>query len=827
MPSTLSPTVAHRSQPLRFLAETAGFACVVAFGYSLASAPGEPAIWWPPIGAVIAWLLSRPRRDWPAVVVLASLVRIAFGVSNGVAPSVAIWVVASSVTGGLLSAHLLRRYHGRRAPLSEPYDIVAFAVVAILVTGPLAALSASAYRVVMTSGTLTWLSPLHWSLGESVGAFLVAPLMLTLGDAREWWRTNGAARRLELLTVLAVAGSAAAVVMLAPLSVAEARRPLLAFVAVPSMWAALRIGMFAVSWVQLIAGSIAAWGLLNGLGVISALPTTNGHKVLLVQAYLLTLAVSVMIVAATFASQKRSVARALVSEARFRRLVEAAPVAMLVEGGVDEPPYYNPRFATLLGAVGASRSLEGWWGDRGLTPRQHAELDATVDADPAAEIETARAPMAGEPRPPVTADLTSTDGTARHVEIHRSAVGDHRITAVVDLTDRARLEEQLRQANKLEALGTLASGVAHDFNNMLGAIIGNLDLARRTIDTGHEASACLADAELASRRAADLVRQILAFSRQPEAERQVLSVRDLFGEVAATLRADAPAGVAVKVAEGRDIPHVLGEAAQLRQALQNLGTNALQAMAERGGTLTLALESVDVTADIARRHPELRVERYARFTVGDTGIGMRKEVLDRAFEPFFTTRRPGEGSGLGLAVVHGVVSAHQGAVVARSAPNEGSWFGVYLPATAAVPVAPAAPVGATRTLDGLRVLAVDDEAVLARFVSRALTHLGGVPTVVTTPHEVLAILRAHPGEFDLVLTDLTMPDMSGLALADEVRLLEPGLPVLLMSGDSSALASEERGHDAIAGVLQKPFAPDALARAVLAAARTGATIARA
>ena len=806
MPTTQPDALAPRPTVLRLVAETVGFACVVAFGYLLTAAPGEPAVWWPPIGAVIAWLLSRPRRDWPTVLVLASAVRITLAVSSGVAPSVAIWVSAASVMDGLLSAHLLRRSHGSRKPLSEPYDIVAFAVVAILVTGPLAALSAAAFRLVMTSTPLTWLSPLHWSLSESVGAFLIAPLILTLGDARAWWRANDARRRLELTVVLLASGAAAAAVMLVPVAAAEPRRPLLAFVLVPSMWAALRIGMFAVSWAQAFSGAIAAWGLLHGLGVISALPTTTDHKVLLVQAYLLTVAVAVMIVAATFASQKRSVARALASEARFRRLVEGAPVAMLVEGADDEPLYHNPRFASLLGPVEATRALEEWWVERGLTPAQHAAMAAAADDATGASV------------PPVTADLTSSDGTARHVEIHRSAVGDHRITAVLDLTDRARLEEQVRQSSKLEALGTLAGGVAHDFNNMLGAVLGNLDLASRTLAPGHEASAYLQDAESASRRAADMVRQMLTFSRQQEAERSVLSLREPFREAAAQLRALAPPTVTVQVAEGRDLPNVVGDAAQLIQVLANLGSNGIHAMRERGGTLTLALESVEVTSDIVRRHPALRTGRYARFTVGDTGVGMPKETLDRAFEPFFTTRQPGQGSGLGLAVVHGVVLAHDGAVVARSAPNEGTWIGVYLPATMDALSAPAAPALGTPALEGLRVLAVDDEPALARLVARALTRLGGVPTVVTKPYEALALLRDRPDDFDVVLTDLTMPEMSGLVLAAEVRRLQPEMPVLLMTGYSSTLSAEGLRDDGIAGVLQKPFTPDELARAVLAVA---------
>ena len=807
---TIPVATAGLSRTSRLIIESAIFAGVVAFGYTLTPRAGEPAIWWPPIGAFIAWLLSRPKRDWPLVLGLGTLIRLALAVSNGLPATVALWIVTGSVIGSVVSSLALRRFMGDRVPLSEPYDIVAFGAVAILVSGPIAAISAALYRIVVTGTPLTWLSPLHWSLGESVGVLLIAPLLLTMNDAIAWWRTSPALRRVELSAVLLMTVVSAYLALFSPLDSAEVMRPVLGLMLLPSVWAALRIGLFAVTWTQVIIGAAGAWGLIRGVGVLMALPSSHDRHVLLFQTYSLVLAVVSMLIAAAFASQRRSVQRARESEALFRGLVEALPVALLVEGDEAEPSYHNGRLTSLLGAVDRALGVDAWWSRLGVSAAQRAELrgDDAVEGAPA--------------RAPVTADLMGADGTTRHVELHVASVGNRHITAIVDLTDRARLEGELRQAHKLEALGTLAGGVAHDFNNILGAVIGNLDLSRRALPAGHEASAYLSDAESASKRAAEMVKQILTFSRQQDQERSVLTLGAVFREAVSHLRALAKANVTVQLAEGQEVPHVLGDSTQLHQVLMNLGTNALHAMRAKGGTLTLALESVEVTSDLVRRHPELREGRYARITVGDTGVGMSAETLERAFEPFFTTKQPGQGTGLGLAVVHGVVRAHDGAIISRSAPGEGTWFAVYLPGTMGTPPQGVPIIEPEPAMAGLRVLAVDDEPALARLVERALTRAGGAPKVFTKPGALLELLRAHPDDYDVVLTDLTMPEMSGFALANEVHRIRPGMPILLMSGFSAAMSADTLRAEGVRAMLQKPFTPDELCRAVLDVARATA-----
>ena len=373
---------------------------------------------------------------------------------------------------------------------------------------------------------------------------------------------------------------------------------------------------------------------------------------------------------------------------------------------------------------------------------------------------------------------------------------------------RRALEAQLRQTQKLEALGTLAGGIAHDFNNQLAAITLGLVELRRVVGDPASAAA-LRGVELAVRRASDLVQQILAFGRQRVAARTVVAANDAVGEAAALLRSTLPAGARLTLAPAPDAPHVEADPTQLQQVLINLGTNAWQALADGRGTIALEV------ATVAAPPPPL-AGPAVRVTVRDDGVGMDAATVDRIFEPYFTTRGPGRGSGLGLAVVHGIVVEHGGAITVDSAVGRGTTVAVYLPWTAA----PAAPPPAPPPLaapPGLRVVCVDDERFLADTVAHLLRELGAEARSFTDPAAALAAIVAAPDDVDLVLTDLTMPTMSGLELARAIHALRPTLPIVLASGHvmESAAALAEVG---VVRTLQKPFDLVQLVAALTAAA---------
>ena len=393
-----------------------------------------------------------------------------------------------------------------------------------------------------------------------------------------------------------------------------------------------------------------------------------------------------------------------------------------------------------------------------------------------------------------------------------------RCTAVAhfakDVTEQKRLASQLQQAQKMQAIGTLAGGIAHDFNNILGAVLGYTDLALLEIPEENQVLRERLEAVLhAGMRAKGLVGQILAFSRQSETRRDPLEIGPIVKEVLKLLRASLPATIEIRQEIGHTPQVILADPVQIHQVLMNLCANASHAMQEGGGTLTVRVDEVTVDAHLAETNPELVPGPYVRLTVGDTGRGIEPAVMTRIFEPFFTTKEVGVGTGMGLAVVHGIVKEHGGAIVATSEVGKGTDFAVYFPRldTEELPRPQeerALPRGSER------VLFVDDEPVLARLGEVMLGRLGYQVAAFTSSVEALAAVKRKPADFDLVITDLTMPTITGLDLAKRIRRLRPELPVLLCTGYSETAVEDAAKAIGIRQCLRKPLVSLELAMAV-------------
>lgn len=357
-----------------------------------------------------------------------------------------------------------------------------------------------------------------------------------------------------------------------------------------------------------------------------------------------------------------------------------------------------------------------------------------------------------------------------------------RMTGVcLDITDRKKIEEQLLQAQKMESLGTLAGGIAHDFNNILLAIGGNTRLAMDELPPDHPAQRSLGEIAKAGTRAINLVRQILSFSRRQMPDRKAIDVQPVVEEALALLRATLPARIQMRITFGDGLPPINADSTQVHQVIMNLATNSVRAMGERGGLLDIAVAPVSITPDLSARDLKLKAGEYVRVCISDTGCGMEPAILERIFDPFFTTQPPGQGTGLGLAVVHGIMKDHEGSVSVYSEPGKGTVFHLHFPAIGQTVEMPARKLK-TPHGNGQRLLYVDDEEALVMLSTRSLERLGYKVTGEINPLRALELFRSDPGQFDAVITDLSMPGMSGSELAGHIAEVCPEMPVVMMSG---------------------------------------------
>jgi PAS domain S-box-containing protein len=377
---------------------------------------------------------------------------------------------------------------------------------------------------------------------------------------------------------------------------------------------------------------------------------------------------------------------------------------------------------------------------------------------------------------------------------------------VIDITETKKLEAQLRQAHKIEAIGTLAGGIAHDFNNILAALIGYTEMALTDVSMSTPTRHYLGQVLKASHRAKDLVKQILASSRQRHAqERTPLTIAPIVKETIKLLRASLPTTIEIRLNIESETGVVLADPTEVHQVLVNLCTNAAHAMEERGGLLEISLDEVTVDPDAVAAHGDLKPGQYLRLTVSDTGRGIDPTILERIFDPYFTTKEVGKGSGLGLAVVHGIVKRHEGAIMVNTEPGVGTSFHVYLPKVESATSKEVEEVEKPLPQGAERILFVDDEEILAEMGKSVLEWLGYEVTVTTSSVEALELFRTQPDRFDAVITDYTMPHTTGADLAKEMMRIRPGIPVIMCTGFSERISEAKASDMGIRAFAMKPL----------------------
>ena len=510
------------------------------------------------------------------------------------------------------------------------------------------------------------------------------------------------------------------------------------------------------------------------------------------------------------------------SEERFRLAAETSN-DLVYEWNLQESILWSGRIDEMLdyGKGEFPRTFKGW--RESLHPDDHDRVTAAIQT----HLEK-RTPYAVEYRMR-RKDDTYLWWSARGAAIRTPEGTPLRwIGTVTDITkhklaeeEKEKLESQLRQAQKMESIGTLASGIAHDFNNILSIIFGYNELAMEEKDPVNRQHH-LEELKKGAERAKELVAQILAFSRKAEQQQQPLQISLIIKEALKMLRASIPTTIEIK----QNIAStglVMADPTQIHQVIMNLCTNAYHAMRETGGTLAVSLDEVGIGAE-DYGYADLTPGKYLKLEVSDTGCGIEPKILEKIFEPYFTTKKPGEGTGMGLAVVHGIVKSHHGHITVYSEPGKGTSFHVYLPLTEQVALA-LPDKTAPQELQGQeeRILFVDDEEQIRAVIDAILSKNGYQVTTFADGKEALEEFQKEPDRFDLVITDMTMPSMTGAELAQKILALRARTPVILCTGQSELINREKALTMGICDYLNKPILTDALLGAVKKALKKIAT----
>ncbi|HET9039087.1 MAG TPA: MASE1 domain-containing protein [Gemmatimonadales bacterium] len=792
---------------LRVIGLAAVYYLAARLGLRYASIGQSISLVWPPTGIAIAALIVLGPSTWPGVALGAFLANAA----TAIPPSAAAAIAVGNTLEAVLAAALLARAVGRPPRL----DAMPAVRVLVLASAPLGATVSALIGVtaLVMSGVLPSAGAdsaiAVWWTGNLLGALVIAPLLLAWAPLP---RSTASARGPLEVALLCLGTVLAAELGLGHLLPVPAmfRRLDYLYVLFPFViWAALRFGSRGASLMTFTVSLVAVWRTIQGGGPFNT--TTGGGTLFAVACYLGVVAVTGLLLAAAVTHERESATEALRRrDEQLRVALDAARMGVWFWSSTDNRLTWDDTLRRMYG-VTPDHPISGY---DDFISRVHPDDRDLVG-------NTVRRALADGGRLDYEFRIVLPDGRVRWIaDQGRVVPGDNGAPvgmtgACMDVTDRRTAEEHLRLAHRMESVGRLAGGVAHEANNQMSVVIGaaHYILARPDIP-----AAVRTDAEFirqAAERTAAVTAQLLAFSRRQVLRPQVLDVNGVLEKFRPVLQRTMGEDCSVTLRLAPALGHVKADPGQLEQVLLNLAINARDAM-PRGGALAIETSSVDLTEGHAavEHGVAVRPGAYVLLAVSDTGHGMDRATLDHAFEPFFTTKGVGQGTGLGLATVYGVVKQSEGYVWAYSDPGKGTTMKIYLPVTDAVPdAAVESPVAPERTTGEL-VMVVEDDAPVRSIAARALAEEGYRVMEAGSGAEAVELLRRSQERPALVLTDVVMPGMSGSELAAAVARLSPGTPVLFTSGYTDSEILRRGLLEPGADFLPKPFSPDALVRAV-------------
>ncbi len=479
---------------------------------------------------------------------------------------------------------------------------------------------------------------------------------------------------------------------------------------------------------------------------------------------------------------------------RRRMLVEQSRDGIVVLDQNGKVYEANQRYADMLGySMEEVLQLHVWDWDAQWTREQLMEMVSTVD-ETGDRFETSH---------------RRKDGTLCDVEISTNGTmcGGQKLIFCVcrDITARKRLEEHLRNASKMEALGTLVGGIAHEFNNVLAIILGNAELSLVDIPEWSSAYYNLEEIRAASLRAKDVVRQLLSYIRKIEYTKKPLKLIPVIKDSISFLRATIPTNIDIHQNIKAADDSVLADPTQINQVMINLCMNAFHAMEETGGNLEIEIHNVVLGKNSVTIDPALAPGNYVKLTVSDTGEGIPPQIIDRIFDPFFTTKEVGKGSGMGLSVVHGIVKSCGGSLSVESEPGKGTTVSLFFPVVEGEADSESKPVVEESPTGSERILFIDDEKSIVNIAREILERLGYQVETKMDPAAALELFRSKPDEFDLVITDMAMPKMTGDTLVKKILTIRPDIPTILCTGFSERISEETANEVGIKAFLSKPL----------------------